>query len=326
MQRRIRILRKGNKAMERLTVSSSPHIRASITTRRIMLDVLIALLPAAAASAVIFGWRALGIIAACVISAVAAEFLFNLLSKHEQTVSDLSAAVTGLILALNLRADAPIWQCVLGSVFAIIVVKCLFGGIGCNFANPAITGRIFMMICFAGTIGGGMAPLVSSEPDLVSGATPLVVLGSGGELPSLTDMFLGMRGGAMGETCIAAILLGFVYLVIRGVIKFETPLIFVATVFVLCLIAENSFTAALYQILAGGLVFAAVFMATDYVTTPITRSGKMIFAFGCGLITFLIRYFGNYPEGVSFSILFMNIISPYIEKWTAKRPLGGKRA
>ena len=291
-----------------------------------MLDVVIALVPASVAAVVIFGWRALAVMAACIISTVLGEFLFNILTKHEETVSDLSAVVTGLILALNLRADAPIWQCVIGSLFAIIVVKCLFGGIGCNFANPAVTGRIFMMICFAGTIGGGMAPLVSSEPELVSGATPLAVLASGGELPSLLDMFLGMRGGAMGETCIAAIVIGFVYLVVRRVIKFETPVIFVATVFLLYLIADNSFTVALYQVMSGGLVFAAVFMATDYVTTPITRSGKMIFAFGCGLITFLIRYFGNYPEGVSFSILLMNILSPYIEKWTAKRPLGGKRA
>ncbi len=312
--------------MERLTVSSSPHIRAAISTRRIMLDVLIALVPAAVAAVVIFGWRALAVMAACIASTVLGEFVFNILAKHEQTVSDLSAVVTGLILALNLRADAPIWQCVIGSLFAIIVVKCLFGGLGCNFANPAVTGRIFMMICFAGTIGGGMTPLISSEPELVSGATPLVVLGNGGELPSLLDMFLGMRGGAMGETCIAAIVLGFLYLVVRRVIKLEVPLIFVATVFLLYLIADNSFTYALYQILSGGLVFAAVFMATDYVTTPITRSGKMIFAFGCGLITFLIRCFGNYPEGVSFSILLMNILSPYIEKWTAKRPLGGKRA
>lgn len=312
--------------MERLTVSSSPHIRAAISTRRIMLDVLIALVPAAAAAVVIFGWRALAVMAACIASTVLGEFLFNILAKHEQTVGDLSAIVTGLILALNLRADAPIWQCVIGSLFAIIVVKCLFGGLGCNFANPAVTGRIFMMICFAGAIGGGMTPLISSEPELVSGATPLVVLGNGGELPSLLDMFLGMRGGAMGETCIAAIALGFIYLVLRRVIKFEVPVIFVATVFLLYLIADNSFTYALYQILSGGLVFAAVFMATDYVTSPITRSGKMIFAFGCGLITFLIRYFGNYPEGVSFSILLMNILSPYIEKWTAKRPLGGKRA
>jgi len=314
--------------MSKLVVSSSPHIRTKNETPRVMLDVIIALLPTAAAGAYIFGIRALLVIATCVLSAVIGEFVFNLIVKKEQTIFDLSAVVTGLILALNLRADAPIWQCVIGSVFAIIVVKCLFGGLGCNFANPAIAGRIFLLICFTSTLGGGARPLVSSAPELVSGATPLEIM-KGGDvagLPSLLDMFLGFRGGAIGECCIAAILIGFIYLVVRKVIHFETPLIFVATVFALSLIVDNSFTMALYQVLAGGLVFGAVFMATDYVTTPITRTGKMIFAFGCGLITFLIRYFGNYPEGVSFSILLMNILSPYIEKWTAPKALGGKKA
>ena len=314
--------------MNKLIVSSSPHIRTKNETPRVMLDVIIALLPTAAAGAYIFGIRALLVIATCVLSAVIGEFVFNLIVKKEQTIFDLSAVVTGLILALNLRADAPIWQCVIGSVFAIIVVKCLFGGLGCNFANPAIAGRIFLLICFTSTLGGGARPLVSSAPELVSGATPLEIM-KGGDvagLPSLLDMFFGFRGGAIGECCIAAILIGFIYLVVRKVIHFETPLIFVATVFALSLIVDNSFTMALYQVLAGGLVFGAVFMATDYVTTPITRTGKMIFAFGCGLITFLIRYFGNYPEGVSFSILLMNILSPYIEKWTAPKALGGKKA
>ena len=291
-----------------------------------MLDVIIALLPAAIAGALIFGWGALIVIGVCVISAILSEMLFNLAVGKKQTVGDLSAVVTGLILALNLRADAPAWQCVLGTAFAIVVVKCLFGGLGCNFANPAITGRIFLVICFTTSIGGGARPLVSSAPELVSGATPLEVIANGGELPSLLDMFLGFKGGAIGEVSILAILIGFIYLVARGVIHFETPLIFVATVFALSLIVDNSFTMALYQILSGGLVFGAVFMATDYVTTPITRTGKMIFALGCGLITFLIRFYGSYPEGVSFAILLMNILSPYIEKWTAPKALGGKKA
>ena len=311
--------------MNKLVVSSSPHIRSTATTPRIMLDVFAALTPAAVAGCIIFGWRALLVIAVCLVSCVASEFVFNLVTKKDQTIYDMSAAVTGLLLAMNLRADAPIWQCVLGSVFAIVVVKCLFGGLGCNFANPAITGRVFLLICFTGSLAGGAVPKLSSAPELVSGATPLSVMAKGGELPSLLDMFLGLRGGALGETCIAALLIGFVYLVVRKVIHFETPLIFIATVFVLSLIVDNSFTLALYQVLSGGLVLGAVFMATDYVTTPITRTGKMIFAVGCGLITFLIRSFGNYPEGVSFAILFMNILSPYIEKWTAKRPLGGKK-
>lgn len=310
--------------MNKLVVSSSPHIHTSESTQRIMLDVIIALLPTSVAGAVIFGWRALLVIAVCVGAAVLSEFLFNLILKKEQTVSDLSAVVTGLLVGLNVRADAPLWQCVIGVVFAIIVVKCLFGGLGCNFANPAVTGRIFMLICFTGTLSGGMAPSISSNPELTSGATPLTVLKNGGELPSLADMLLGLRGGAIGEVCALAIIVGFLYLVIRRVIHFETPLIFVGTVFILSLIVDNSFFVATYQILSGGLLLGAVFMATDYVTTPITRTGKMIFAFGCGLITFLIRGFGSYPEGVSFAILLMNILSPYIEKWTAKRPLGGK--
>ena len=309
----------------RLSVSSSPHIRSSARTDLIMLDVLIALVPSLIAGCVLFGIRALLVVSSCIASAVLAEFLFNLIAKKEQTIGDLTAAITGMILGLNLHANAPIWQCVIGSVFAIVVVKCLFGGLGCNFANPAATGRVFLLVCFASSLSGGAVPKYSSAPELVSGATPLEVIANDGELPSLLDMFLGMRGGAIGECCTAAILLGFIYLVVRRVINFETPIIFVGTVFVLSLIFSNDFTVATYNVLAGGLAFAAVFMATDYVTTPLTRSGKMLFAFGAGVITFLIRYFGSYPEGVSFAILFMNILSPYLESWTKKIPLGGKR-
>ncbi len=291
-----------------------------------MLDVIIALIPALIMGTVIFGIRALLVVAVSVASAVLAEFLFNLIAKKQQTVLDLSAVITGLLIGLGLHANAPVWQCVIGSVFAIVVVKCCFGGLGCNFANPAITARVFLLISFSGTLGGGAVPKLSRAPELVSGATPLEALKNGEALPELLDMFLGLRGGAIGETCIAALLLGFVYLVVRRVIHFETPLIYVGTVFLLSLIVDGSFTTALYQILSGGLVFGAVFMATDYVTTPITRTGRMIFAFGCGLITFLVRVFGNYPEGISFAILFMNILSPYIEKWTARAALGGKKA
>ena len=312
--------------MNKLTVSSSPHIRSGASTRRIMLDVIIALIPALVMGCVIFGIRALIVVLSTVAAAVLGEFLFNLIAKKEQTVGDFSAAVTGMILGLNLRADAPVWQAVIGSVFAIIVVKCFFGGLGCNFANPAATARVVLLISFADTLGGGAVPRLSSAPELVSGATPLEVLSAGGELPSLFDMFFGLRGGAIGETCIAALLVGFIYLVCRGVIKFEIPVIFVATVFLLSLVVEGDLLIALYHVLSGGLVLGAVFMATDYSSTPITRSGRMIFAFGCGLITFLIRYFGAYPEGVSFAILFMNILSPYIEKWTQNMPLGGKKA
>ena len=311
--------------MKKLVVSSSPHIHSPVSTKRIMLDVIIALLPAAVAGTVIFGLRSLLVLATTVAVSILSEFVFNLIAKKEQTVDDLSAIVTGLLLGLNLRADAPLWQCAIGAVFAIVVVKCLFGGLGCNFANPAITARVFLVISFTGTIGGGAIPRLSNAPELVSGATPLELLGTNKDLPSLIDMFLGLRGGAIGETCAIALLLGFIYLVIRKIINFEIPLIFVGTVFLLYLIFDASFVGATYGILSGGLLLGAIFMATDYVTTPITRTGKMIFAFGCGLITFLIRYFGSYPEGVSYAILVMNILSPYIEKLTAPRALGGAK-
>ena len=308
--------------MNKLIVSSAPHIRAKKDTPSIMLDVIIALLPALVAGVVIFGIRALLVVMTCVIASVVSEFLFNIITKKEQTIFDFSAIVTGLILGLNLRADAPVWQCIVGAVFAIIVVKCFFGGLGQIFANPAVTARVFLLICFSNTLAGGALPLISSNPDLGAGATPLNVIAAGGELPSIMDMLLGLRGGALGETCIIALLLGFAYLVARKVIHFETPLIMIATVFVLSLIVGGDAKLALYQVLSGGLVFGAVFMITDYSTTPITRTGKMIFAFGAGLITFLIRQYGGYPEGVSFAILFMNILSPYIEGWTKPKALG----
>ena len=308
--------------MNKLIVSSSPHIKTSHDTPRVMLDVIIALLPTFIAGAFIYGIRALLVVATCVLTCVVSEFVFNLILKKEQSVFDLSAIVTGLILSLTLRADVPVWQCIIGSIFAIIVVKCLFGGLGANFANPAATARVFMLICFSGKIAGGALPLITSNPDLVAGATPRPVISAGGELPSLLDMFLGFKGGAIGEVSILAILIGFIYLVIRKVIHFETPLIMVATVFLLSLVIDGSATTALYHVLAGGLVFGAVFMATDYVTTPMTRTGKMIFAFGCGLVSYLVRKYGTYPEGVSFAILFMNILSPYIEGWTKPRAFG----
>lgn len=313
--------------MNKLVVSSSPHIHTPNSTTRIMLDVIIALLPAAIAGVILFGIDALVVIGICVVTSVLSEMIFNIAVKKEQTVGDLSAVVTGLILGLSLPADATIWwQSIVASVFAIVVVKCLFGGLGCNFANPAATGRIFVFIAFSTSIGRGVLPKIA---EVTTSATTLEAIKGGapeGALPSLFDMFLGLRGGAIGETCILALIIGFVYLVLRGVIYFETPLIYVGTVFVLSLIGYGSLEIAFYQILSGAVVYAAVFMITDYVSTPITRTGKMIFAFGCGLITFLIRFYGSYPEGVSFALLIMNILSPYIEKWTMKRPLGGKKA
>ena len=305
-----------------LILSSSPHIHTRDSSRRIMLDVIIALLPAAIAGVVLFGAKALTLIAACVISAVVSEALFNILAHKKQTVGDLSAVVTGLLLALNLSTNVAIWQCVVGSVFAIVVVKCLFGGIGKNFANPAITGRVFMLLAFSSVAGGANPTAV----ELVSSATPLELLAQGAETaPSLMELFLGLHGGAIGETCCLALLLGFAWLLFRRVISWHVPVIFVGTVFVLYLVFTGSFQLALAEILAGGLFIGAIFMATDYVTSPITRKGKMAFALGCGLVTFIIRYFCAYPEGVSFSILAMNILTPYIEKFTANTPLGGSK-
>lgn len=311
--------------MEKLIVSASPHIHAKDTTQSIMRDVLIALAPATVAGVVLFGIKALLIIVTCVISAVLSEFLFNLACKKEQTVTDLSSAVTGLILALCLPATTELWQCAVGAVFAIIIVKCLFGGIGCNFANPAATARVFMLIAFAGTVGGGVAAGSGfMSTDLVSSATPLYLIKSGAdaELPTLLDMFLGNRAGAIGETCALALILGGIYLIARRVIHWQVPTVYVATVFLLSLIIKQDLTLALYQVLGGGLIIAAFFMITDYVTTPVNKLGKIVFAFGCGIITVLIRFWGAYPEGVSFAILLMNILSPYIEKLCTRRPLG----
>ena len=310
--------------MKKLVVSTSPHIKSPLTTQNIMLDVIIALAPATVMAIVLFGLRALLIIGVCVVTAVASEFVFNLINKKKQTILDLSATVTGLLLALNLPATATVWQCIVGSIFAIIVVKCLFGGLGHNFANPAITARIFLLLSFSTTIAGGTSPQMV---DIVASATPLAAIKDGSlhQLPSLLDMFIGLRGGAIGEVCSLALILGYIYLVVKKVIHFETPLIFVATVFLLSLLIKGDITIALYQVLGGGLLLGAIFMATDYVTTPINRLGKMVFALGCGLITVLIRFYGDYPEGVSFSILLMNILSPYIEKLCKKKAFGGAK-
>ncbi len=306
--------------MEKPIMSSGPHIHSGASDRRIMLDVIIALLPASAAGVILFGLPALWMILTCVIFAVLSEYLFNLVCKKTQTVGDLSAVVTGLLLALNLRADVPLWQAALGSVFAIVLVKCVFGGIGRNFANPAITARVFLLLAFTSTVAGGAMP---RGADAASGATPLALIGAeGAQLPTLLQMFLGQRGGAIGETCILALLIGFAYLLIRKVISWQVPVIFMGTVFVLSLIF-GGFSTAMIELLGGGLVLGAVFMATDYTTTPITLRARMWFALGCGIITFVIRWFCALPEGVSYSILCMNILSPWLEKWTRRKPLGG---
>ena len=304
-----------------LTLSISPHIHKKTSTSRIMLDVILALLPAAVAGVIIFGLRALLVLAVTVAACVGFEALFNLLAKKEQTVGDLSAVVTGLLLALNLPANIPLWQCVVGALFAIVVVKCLFGGLGCNVVNPAITARVFMLVAFPAMTKAAFPVGV----DAVSGATPL----ASEEATSLMDLFLGNHGGAIGETCALALLIGGAYLLIRRVITWQIPLAFVGTVFLSSFLMEGMDPmAALAAILSGGLFIGAFFMATDYVTSPATSWGKIIFGIGAGLITFLIRYFGVYPEGVSFAILLMNIITPYISSWTKHKVFGtgGKHA
>lgn len=303
-----------------LILSVSPHIHSKTTTARIMLDVIIALLPAVIAGTVIFGPRSLAVIAVCIVFSVLSEYIFNRIAKKEITINDLSAVVTGLLLALNLPANLPLWQATVGSVFAIVFVKCVFGGIGQNFANPAITARIFMIIAF-GTMGVSAYPAVV---DSSSGATPLAVLGNGGNI-KITDLLLGLRGGAIGETCVIALLIGGIYLIARKVILWHTPVFFIATVFLFTFAVKGNAILALEYTLSGGLFIGAIFMATDYSTTPVTKSGKIIFGIGAGIITVLIRLWGNYPEGVSFAILLMNIVTPYIDRLTAKKPFGGDK-
>ena len=307
-----------------LISAPSPHIHSDVTSRRLMADVVIALLPACFAACVIFGTKALAVLLVCTISAVVAEAVFNLVTDQPQSIGDLSAIVTGILLGLNLSTNVALWQCAVGAAFAVVIAKKLFGGMGKNFANPAITGRIFMLLAFS-SVAGGAKPIIGAAADAVSSATPLEFISQGNTeaLPAMKDMLLGLRGGAVGETCIIALLLGYAFLVARKVIKWYIPAIFAGTVFVCSLLGFGSLTLAVYELLSGGLILGAVFMATDYVTTPINAKGRMVFAFGCGLITFAIRYWFAYPEGVSFSILVMNILTPLIEKLTRNKPLGG---
>ena len=302
--------------MSELHISTSPHIHRNKTTTGIMLDVIIALLPATIAGFIIFGLKALSVVLMCIGVCVLSEFVFNKIVKKEDTTGDLSAVVTGLLLGLNLPADTPLWQAAVGSIFAIVLVKCVFGGLGCNLVNPAITARVFMLISFT------ELAKPSFPVDSVASATPLAV--KVGEEPTLIDLFLGNVGGAIGETCKIALLLGGIYLIARGLISWVMPASFIGTVFVLSfLIKDFSLTAALYQVLSGGLIIGAFFMATDYVTSPATDKGKLIFGIGAGLLTVLIRFWGVYPEGVSFAILLMNILNPYINRWSRRKLFGG---
>ena len=308
----------------KLLVSAGPHIRSNASTTSIMGDVLIALLPAVVASVLVFGTRALLLEAVCVASSVLFEYLFRRLLNRSTTISDLSAAVTGRLLAFNLPAGFPIWMAILGCFVAIVIVKQLFGGIGCNFANPAITGRIFLLIAFAGQMTTWpTANSYISGIDAVSGATPLALIKEGSieALPAVKNLLFGIRGGCLGETCAIALLIGFVYLVLRRVITPTIPVVYVATIALMSLILGYD---PIYMILTGGVLLGGIFMLTDYATSPATELGKVVFAVGAGIITMLIRNSsGGYPEGVSFAILLMNILCPYIAKLGHKKPFGG---
>jgi len=309
--------------MSNLIVSPMPHIHDRITTSRIMIDVIIALVPAFIAGVLVFGPRAALVTAVCVFSCVFFEWAFQKIVKKKITINDYSAALTGLLLAFNLPVTIPLWQAVFGSLVAIILVKQLFGGLGKNFANPAITARVVMFLAFPITMTTWAVPWIISAPDALTAATPLMYLARGetATLPALWDMFLGVHGGCIGETSELALLIGGLYLVCRRIITWHAPVTFIGTVFVLTAIA-GAFP--VYQILSGGLFLGAIFMATDYVTTPLTKSGRIIFGIGCGALTVLIRLYGAYPEGVSISILLMNVLTPYINKATAKKALGAK--
>lgn len=307
--------------MKLLSVVPSPHIKSNNKSWKIMLDVIIALMPALAVSIYYFGMRALFVTLTCVVFSVLSEYVCRKILKRENTIGDLSAVVTGILLAFNLPASIPLWIAALGSVFAIVVVKQFFGGIGQNFANPAITARIFLLMSFASQMTHWPSPMYfldgTNAVDAVSTATPLV-----SSSYNLMELFLGDRAGCLGETSVLALLIGFVYLLVKRVISPVIPVAFVGTVFILSFLAGEN---PLYQIMSGGLMIGAIFMATDYSTSPMTEKGKLIFAVGCGLITCLIRFYGSYPEGVSFSILIMNLLVPYIDKLTRVKPFGAKK-
>jgi len=309
-----------------LTVSVSPHIRAKITTSRIMLDVLIALVPAFIASIIIFGTRAALVTCVCVASCVIFEWLFEKITKRPNTIGDYSACITGVLLAFNLPVTIPLWQAVFGSAVAIILVKQLFGGLGKNFANPAITARIVMFLAFSVSMTNWSSPYEGTSMwiypiDGVAGATPLALMKNGNfdALPGILQMFLGVRGGCLGETSNLALLIGGIYLMIRKVITWHAPLTFIVVVFGFSALLGQD---PVYHLFAGGLFIGAIFMATDYVTTPQTNKGRLIFGIGAGIFTVIFRIYSSYPEGVSFAILLMNILTPYINKFTEAKPLG----
>lgn len=305
-----------------LIVTAAPHIVDRSSTQKLMGNVVIALLPSVLASVVIFGIRALLVEAVTVFACVAFEYIYCYLMKKPNPISDLSAVVTGLILAMNLPVSIPLWIAVVGAFVAIIITKQLFGGLGFNLANPALMGRLFLFSSFTGRMTAWVFPQTISGVDALSTATPLVA-GQNTALPVL-DLLLGVHGGVLGETCSIAIILGFIYLVATKTISPAIPLTYVGTVALLALVFVGP-SHVMLHILGGGLLFGAVFMATDYVTSPFTLKGKIIFGIGMGIITWAIRYWGNMAEGVSYAILLMNLFVPYINDLTRQKPLGGAK-
>ncbi len=313
----------------KLIVSASPHLRSEETTTGLMANVIVALTPCVVASAIIFGLRALLVTAVSVVACVAFEWLYCKLMKKANPISDLSAVVTGIILAMNVPVGMPIGELLIGDFVAIIVVKQLFGGIGKNFVNPALAGRAALVASYAGTMSGawadpqaGWVPLAGTA-DVVTAATPLAYMKTGDMAGltsqySVTDMFLGNIGGSLGEISALLLIVGGAYLIWRKVISWQTPAAYIATVAVLTFLfpkgGADNLQFMLYSIFGGGLMLGAFFMATDYTTSPVTKTGQLIFGLGCGLLTVFIRYFGSYPEGVCYSIMIMNLVVALIDK------------
>lgn len=321
----------------RLNVTASPHIQDNSSTRKLMLNVIIALLPCVVASTIIFGARTLLVVGVTVAASVLFEYLYCHLMKKPNPVGDLSAVVTGLILALNMPVTMPLWIAIVGAFIAIVLMKQLFGGIGMNFANPALVARIVLFTGFASRMTAFVNPPKAARTlqimgvDGASSATPLQVEGGVGKYP-LMDLFMGVHGGVMGETCALAILIGLAWLLVTRTITATIPVAYVGSYAVFSFLlnvgelgAADAGMLVLHEVLAGGLLFGAVFMATDYVTSPFTLKGKIVFGIGLGLITFGIRAFGNMAEGVSYAILLMNLFVPYINDLTRQVPLGYKK-
>jgi len=311
----------------KIYVSSSPHFNRKRTPQLIMGTVLLSLLPEVIMGIVLFGWAALIRLLVSVASCVLFEFLFQKLTKQKITISNLSACVTGLMLALVCSPAVPVWTFVVGAAIAMIVAKGLFGGIGSNVFNPALTGRAFMFLSFPASMGASwLAPKTLASVDAVSSATTLSAIKAGSfvmEDNTLLQYFIGNRAGCIGETSALLILISFAFLLITHIIDWRAPLTMVGTLAICSLIAGENLPMAL---MTGGLLFGATFMVTDYATTPVTKKGRLVFGFGCGLITFLIRRFGGYPEGVMFSILIMNSIAPFLNNLTARKYGYGKKA